>query len=431
MTAPEELLLRHRAVLPQWLALFYDRPIELVSGKGCRVTDSEGNEYLDFFGGILTTMTGHNVPEVVDAIREQAGRILHTSSLYLIEPMVELAELIASLSGIPDAKVFFVSSGSEAVEAALLLASTYRRSNGVIALRGSYHGRSFATMGVTGQRNWSPSSFSPFAVSYAQPGGTLRSPFGHLDDDAFTAACASDLRNVIETTTAGDVACLVAEPIQGVGGFTVPPDGFFRAYKEVLDEYGILFVSDEVQTGWGRTGDHFWGIQAHGITPDLMTFAKGLGNGLAIGGVVGRADVIDSVTTNSISTFGGNPLATAGALANIRYLLDHDLQANAKAMGARLMGRLAGATATVPAVAEVRGRGLMIGIETVVPGSVRPDPVAASAVLESTRRRGLLVGKGGLYGNVVRVAPPLTVTAAEVDEAADILLAAFAELPTA
>ena len=172
-----ELLARHRKVLPSWLALYYDQPIELVDGKGCRVVDGEGASYLDFFAGILTTMIGYNVPEVVEAVREQAGRMVHTSTLYLIRRQVELAERMAELSGIPDAKVFFTNSGTEANEAALLLATTARRSNQVLALRNSYHGRSYAAMGVTGNRSWSASSFTPVNVSYVHGGYRYRSPF--------------------------------------------------------------------------------------------------------------------------------------------------------------------------------------------------------------------------------------------------------------
>jgi 4-aminobutyrate aminotransferase len=230
-----ELTNRQRKVMPAWQALYYEEPIELVSGEGRYVVDREGRRYLDFFGGILTTSVGHAIPEVVEAIREQAGRMIHSSTLYLIRPMIELAEEISRLSGLEDAKVFFTTSGSEANEAALLLASNFRRSNQVLALRNSYHGRSFATIGITGNRGWSASSLTPFNVQYVQNGYRFRSPFRDLDDDAFTAAVVDDLRDVIDTTTSGDVACLIAEPIQGVGGFTIPPDGLFGAMKKVLD----------------------------------------------------------------------------------------------------------------------------------------------------------------------------------------------------
>ena len=417
-TSQSRLLSRHRKVMPSWLSLYYDEPLELVSGEGRHVQDSNGKNYLDFFGGILTNSTGYNVPEVVDAIREQAGRMLHTSTLYLIRPMIELAERISELSTIPDAKVFFVNSGTEAVETALMISCSARSSNQVLALRNSYHGRSFTAMSVTGNRSWSSSSLSPLNVSHVQSANRLRSPFGPLSDREFIDACVRDLRDVIETTTSGDVACMIAEPIQGVGGFIVPPDGFFGAMKKVLDEYGILFISDEVQTGWGRTGEHFWGFQAHDIQPDLLTFAKGLGNGLAIGGVVGRPELVDSVRANSISTFGGNPLSSAGALANLNYILSHDLQNNALKVGNYLRDQLQARAGAFGVVGEIRGRGLMIGVELVEPGSLTPNLLAAQSVLEACRRGGVLIGKGGLHNNVLRIAPPMSVT---MDEATTFL----------
>jgi 4-aminobutyrate aminotransferase len=421
VTTNRELLERRRRVSPAWLAAYYQDPIALARGEGRYVWDVEGQRYLDFFGGIVTTIAGHGVPEIVAAIGEQAGRIIHTSTLYLSEPAVELAELIASLSGIPDARVFLTTSGTEATEAALLLATAYRRSNQVLAMRNGYHGRSFAAVAVTGHRSWSPTGFTGLNVHYVLGSYPLRSPFRGLDDQAYIDACVQDLRQVIDTTTAGDVACLIAEPIQGVGGFTHGPDGLLGAMEEVLDERGILLVVDEVQTGWGRTGEHFWGYQAHGVTPDLMTFAKGVGNGMSLAGVVARAEVMDCLGASSISTFGGDPVSAAAGLATLHYLLDHDLQGNALRMGERLAAGLEAAVAGVEWVAEVRGKGLLRGVETVQPGGLEPAPGLAAQVLEGCKQRGLLVGKGGLYGNVLRISPPLTVTAEEVDIAVGVI----------
>jgi len=416
-----ELLGRHTEVLPSWMALYYEDPIALVDGEGRHVTDAEGNEYLDFFGGILTTMSGYRIPAVVNAIKRQADKMLHTSTLYLIESQIELAERIADLSGIPDAKVFFTNSGSEANDAALMLATQYRQSNQVLAIRGSYHGRSHSAVAITGQKSWSATSLSPFNVIYVHGGYKLRSPFGHLPDDEFTAACVADLRDLLAIATAGEVAAMIVEPIQGVGGFATPPDGFFGAMKEVLDEHGILFISDEVQTGWGRTGEHFWGYQAHDLTPDILTFAKGLGNGLAMAGVVARPDVMDCLKANSISTFGGNPLATAGALANLEYLLENDLQTNAYKVGSQLKNGLHNIAEDVPEIIEVRGKGLMLGVEFGDPISGSPNAELTAEVMEQARAEGLLVGKGGLYGNTLRIAPPLSITEEEANEGLDKL----------
>lgn len=419
-----ELTERTRAVLPSWLALYYDEPIAIDRGEGRTVWDLEGNEYLDFFGGILTTMTAYSLPEVTAAIQEQAAKVLHTSTLYLNQPMIELAEMITEMSGIPDAKIFFTPSGTEANDAAMLLATSWRRSNQVLALRNSYHGRSFTAIALTSHRSWSPTGYSGLNVQYVQGPYKIRSPFADLDDDAFIEAAVADLRQVIDMMTSGDVAAMIVEPIQGVGGFAIPPDGFFKAFKEVLDEYGILFVSDEIQTGWGRTGEHLWGYQAHDIIPDIMTFAKGVGNGLSIGGVVARAEIMDCIGANSISTFGGNPLVAAGALANLKYFVDNDLQGNALKMGSRLYENLLPVSEGTPWILELRGRGLMLAIETVEPGTKEPDTQRAGRLLEECRERGLLIGKGGLYGNVLRIAPPLTVTEAEIDTASEIIAAA-------
>ncbi|MFF0270529.1 aspartate aminotransferase family protein [Kribbella sp. NPDC004536] len=424
-----ELWERHKAVMPVWLALYYEEPIEIVQGSGRRVTDGEGNTYLDFFAGILTNAIGYDIAEISEAVREQLGTgIAHTSTVYLIRKQIELAEQIAELSGIPDAKVFFANSGTEANETALLLATQARRSNQVLAMRNSYHGRAFGTVAITGNRGWSASSLSPVNVQYVQGAYRYRSPFRDLPDAEYVKVCVEDLRNVIETTTSGDVACLIAEPIQGVGGFSSPPDGLYAAFKEVLDEYGILFISDEVQTGWGRTGDHFWGIQAHDVVPDAMTFAKGLGNGFAIGGVVAKAELMDSIKANSLSTFGGNPISTTAAKATIDYLLDKDLQANAAKRGAQLADGLRGISDEFPELGDVRGKGLMLAAEIVKPEDNTPDAAATAKLQQETKNRGLLIGKGGLYGNVLRMAPPMTLTEEEAAEALEIIRDSFGTL---
>ena len=424
-----ELLRRHRAVMPSWLTLFYEQPIEIVSGSGRRVTDGGGRQYLDFWGGILTNAIGYDIAEIADAVRRQVDSgVVHTSTLYLIRAQVELAEKIARLSGIPDAKVFFCNSGSEANDTALTLATNHRGSQQVLAMRNSYHGRGFGPIAVTGNRGWSATPLAPFRVAYVEGSYRYRSPYRHLDDEAYIAASVDDLRQTLATATSGEIACLLAEPIQGVGGFTSGPDGLLGALAEVVAEHGGLFVSDEVQTGWGRTGDHFWGFQAHGVEPDMITFAKGMGNGLAIGGVVGRGDIMEAVPANSISTFGGNPLSTSAANATIDYLLDHDLQANAAKLGDRLLSGLRDLADAHAVIGDARGRGLMLALELVVPGGELPDPAAAAQLLEETRERGLLVGKGGLHGNVIRMAPPMTLTDEEAGEALDVLAASLAAL---
>ena len=426
----DELRTRHEAVLPQWMPLYYERPIELVRGEGYKVWDSEGNEYLDFFGGIVTTISGHAVPEIVEAVRGQAGKILHSSTLYLIENQIKLAEKLIELAPISgDKKVFFTVSGTEANEAALLFATRYRGSSEVIALRSSYHGRSFATMGITGQSTWSPTSRTALDVRYLASPYRYRCPFCR-NDPRCNLLCADDLRGLIEAETTGHVAAFIAEPIQGVGGFIEAPPGYFKRIKEILDETGILLISDEVQTAFGRTGDHFWGIEAHGVEPDLVVMAKGLGNGLSIGAVMGRAEIIDSISPNlHLSTFGGNHVSTAGALANLNYILDNDLQKNAAEVGGYLKERLLEMAQKHPVIGEVRGRGLMLGIELIGPNE-EPDPEAAVRLLEACRERGLLVGKGGIKANSIRISPPMIVTREAAEEAAAILEEALAEVAT-
>jgi 4-aminobutyrate aminotransferase len=421
----DDLLARHRAVMPGWMPVYYgDEALEIVSGSGRRVTGADGRTYLDFFGGVLTNMLGYDVAEINEAVQRQLSTgVVHTSTLYLIRQQVELAEKIARLSGIPDARVFLTNSGTEANETALLMATNVRRSNQILAIKNSYHGRTFATMAVTGHRSWSSSSLSPLNVSWLSSADRLRGRMAGLADGDLAEAAVDDLREVLATVTAGDVAALIAEPVQGVGGFVAAPDGVLGAYQKVLGEHGILLIADEVQTGWGRTGSHFWGYQAHDVTPDLITFAKGIGNGFALGGVVGRADVMNAVPAISFSTFGGNPLSAAAGNAVLDFVLDHDLQANAARTGQILLDGLRALDLTI--VGEVRGRGLMIGVEIVRPGTAEPDAAATVRVFDECRAGGLLVGKGGLYGNVLRMGPALTLTEDEAREGLAVLTAAL------
>ena len=405
--------------MPNWVSLYYDEPIEIVSGEGSRVTDSEGRGYLDFFAGIVTNTLGYDVAEVRDAVERQLRTgVVHTSTLYLMRGQVELAEKVARLSGIDGAKVFFTNSGTEANETALLLATYARKSNQVLAMRQSYHGRSFGTISITGNRSWKNSALSPLSVYFLHGGDRQLPQFQGLSDADFIKVCVEDLRHTLATVTAGDVAAIIAEPIQGVGGYTCPPDGLYAAYQEVLAEQGILFISDEVQTGWGRTGQNFWGIQNHDVMPDMMTFAKGLGNGFAIGGVVARGELLDALHATGLSTFGGNPISTAAANATLDYILDHDLQANAAKVGGQIIDGLRAAAERLPIVTDVRGKGLMFAIEL-------STAELATRLLEETRARGLLVGKGGLYGNTLRMAPPLTLTEDEGKEGLGILIDAL------
>lgn len=422
-----DLLQRYRNALPSFLSPYYAEPITLDHGDGSWVFDVDGTKYLDFFGGVLTTMVGHNNPAVTAAVQAQAAKVMHTSSLYLSEPMIEIAEKIGELSGIPDARVFLTPSGTEANDTALLLATSFRKSNQIFAMRNSYHGRSFTAQAITSHSAWGATSISGLKVTFVQGPYQLRSPHPEADSESYTVACTEDLVQLLDMTAAGDVAALIAEPIQGVGGFATPPDGFFSSMKKELDNRGILFISDEVQTGWGRTGEHFWGYQAHDLVPDMLTFAKGVGNGITLAGIVARAEIFDTIDVVHFSTFGGNPLSAAGGLATINYVLDNNLQENALVMGQRFRAGLDALAESTPWIVEARGKGLMQAIELVEPGGLEASPRRTNELHEACRRHGLLVGKGGLYGNVIRMAPMLNVTEEEVDLGLDALRAAAAE----
>jgi 4-aminobutyrate aminotransferase len=386
----------------------HDNPISLVSGHGSHVVDSDGNEYLDFFAGIATTVSGHNMRSMLEAIRAQSSKILHSSTLYLIEPMVELAELLLSTTPSSHEKAFFVNSGTEAVDTALMLATNYSSSNSVVSMTNAYHGRSFAAVAVTGLPGYSVTALSPFDVQFA--------PYG--DSEQFE-------RLVQESDS--DIAAVIVEPIQGVNGFDTPPDKFLHDVRRVCDSHQIVLISDEVQTGFGRTGEAMWGIEAAGVEADLMVMAKGLGNGLPIGAVTGSADIMNSMPGGSISTFGGNHLVTSGALANLQFIINNNLMGNAREQGHAIRHELESLGSEYgPIISQIRGKGLMQAVVFAdEDGTARPD--LASSVQTGCKDRGLLVGLGGVDWNVVRLAPPLIVSEGEVQIAMNTLRIAINE----
>ena len=347
---------------------------------------------------------------------------------YYAEPLVALARALAAVAPPGLSKSFFTNSGTEANETATLLAQVYTGQTEVVALRHSYSGRSLLAMSLTGQAPWRLVSGPVAGVRHLAAPYCYRCPFRHRYPDC-DLACAHDLEEVISTTTNGRPAAFIAEPVLGVGGFIVPPPGYFEVVAEIIHRHGGLLIADEVQTGFGRTGTMF-GIEHWEVTPDVMTFAKGLGDGTPIGATLARPEVAEAMRGLSISTFGGNPVSCTAALATLEVIQEEHLVENAATVGAYLRQRLDELADRHPAVGDVRGLGLMQGLELVHHReSKEPAADYARAVLEETRRRGLLVGKGGMWGNVLRIAPPMSTTTADVDEAVAALAAALATLP--
>jgi len=407
---------------------YYERPLTIVRGQGMYLTDSQGAEYLDFFGGILTVSVGHCNETVNEAVLEQNETLQHTSTLYINEPQVRLAKKMAEITPGPLSKSFFTSSGTEANETAVLFARIATGQSDIIALRHAYSGRSEVALAITAHAPWRPMATSIPYIKHAHNPYCYRCSLG-LTYPNCDLRCARDVEELIQTTTCGRIAAFMAEPIQGVGGFITPPKEYFQVVLEIVRKYGGLFICDEVQTGCGRTGKTFCGIEHWGVQPDVMTFAKGLANGLPMGATVATPEVADSFAGLSIATFGGNPVSTRGALATIEFIEDNKLAEQAAVLGGRLRDGLEALKAKYPSIGDVRGMGLMQALEVVDPTSSdgkAPDPKKVARVFEETRRLGLLIGKGGLYGNVIRVTPPLIVSAGQIDEALEAIDKAFA-----
>ncbi|MBX3282629.1 MAG: aspartate aminotransferase family protein [Acidobacteria bacterium] len=417
---------KHKEFLFPAVAMYYKEPIALVKGEGEYVWDADGNRYLDAFGGVLTVSVGHANPEVNAAIIEQTKTLQHTSALYANGPQSDLAEKLAEITPGDLKKSFFTSSGTEADDTAIMAAKLATGRSEIVVLRHSYSGRSATALSSVGHASWRPIASQVAGIVHARAPYCYRCPWKMTPDNC-GAACAEDVRDVIETTTTGEIAAFMAEPIMGVGGFIVPPDGYFERVEEITRKHGGLFIADEVQTAWGRTGDKWFGIQHTNVKPDIITSAKGMANGVPVGWTIATADVADKFPGLTFATFGGNPVSMTAGIAVIKFIEDKDLLTNCRVVGDYFRGRLEELKEKHSIIGDVRGRGLMQGIELVKDRETKePAADAVLKVFEETKRQGVLIGKGGLYGNVIRTGMMLNSTKDNVDELIAALDAGFA-----
>jgi len=417
---------KHRKYLVPCVTHYYQEPIILDRGKGKYLYDIDGKEYLDFFGGIVTISLGHCDEEITSKTYEQMKRLQHASTLYPNIPIITLAEKLAQITPGRLQKSFFTNSGTEAIETAILLAQLHTKSHEIIALRHCYSGSSLLAMNITAHQKWRLTESLIPGIKHAHNAYCFRCAFGkeypHCDLE-----CAKDVRELIETTTSGHPSAFIAEPIQGVGGFIKPPKEYFKEVVSIVKSYGGIFICDEVQTGWGRTGGKMFGIEHWGVEPDIMVMAKGAANGAPVGITIATAEVADALKGSHLSTFGGNPVTATAVLATIEAIEKRGLVQNAEKMGIYLRGRLEGLKEKYRTIGEVRGMGLIQGIE-VVKEKKEPAPDFVTEVFELTKKEGLLIGRGGLYGNVIRITPPLTIEKGDVDRGIHILDKAFEKI---
>jgi 4-aminobutyrate aminotransferase-like enzyme len=424
---------KHKEYLLPAVANYYEEPVVLHEGKGSRVKDLDGKSYLDFFGGILTVSLGHSHDGVNAAVAAQLQRLSHVSTLYPTMGIVELAEKLVSVAPGKLRKAFFSASGTEADETAVMLAQVHTGNQELIALRHGYSGRSLLALSLVGHGNYRAVPSQVAAVRHAMSPYCYRCPL-KLEPGTCGTACAKDLDELIRTTTTGRIAGMLAEPIQGVGGFITPPKEYFEIAAEIIRKYGGVMIMDEVQTGFGRTGK-MWGSQQYNVEPDIMTMAKGIANGLPLGATLCTPAVGDSFRSSTISTFGGNPLSCAAANVVLDEIEQKNLVENAARRGEELREGLVRLQHKHPkTIGDVRGMGLMQALELVVDETIKdrtPNPRATLQLFEETKKRGLLIGKGGLYGNTIRIAPALNITAAEIQEGLKSLEDSFAAMGVA
>jgi 4-aminobutyrate aminotransferase len=412
----DEIILANKEFLFPCVFHFYKEPLVVARAKNQYVWDADGNQYLDFFGGIVTVSVGHCNDQVNAKIHKQVDTLQHVSTVFATEPQAALAKKIASLTpGRQLTKSFFTNSGTEANETAILAARCYTGNTEIVALRHSYHGRSSMAMALTGQGAWRL-GMPQAGIVHAHNAYCYRCPFG-LTYPTCDVRCAQDMEEMIRTTTSGTIAGFIGEPIQGVGGFVTPPKEYFQIVEKIVRNHGGIFISDEVQTGWGRTGGKWFGIEQYGVVPDIITSAKGMGNGSPVGVTVAKPEVADSVKGLTISTFGGNPVTATAAKAVIDFIEEQDLLTNCTETGGYLRGCLEELKLKHELIGDVRGMGLMQAVELVDDRKTKAPAAAATArVMEAARQNGMLVGKGGMYGNVLRISPPMNIGRSDVDQ---------------
>jgi alanine-glyoxylate transaminase/(R)-3-amino-2-methylpropionate-pyruvate transaminase len=420
----EEVLALRREYLSPGLLTYYRDPLLVVEGHMQYVWDETGKQYLDAFAGIVTVSVGHCHPEVVKRVQQQVGRLQHTTTIYLhpTAPLFakKLAEHMPEGSGLSVS--YFTNSGSEANEVAVLMAREFTGNSEVVSLRNGYHGGTSLAMGLTAHGTWKFKSNPTVNVKHATPGYCYRCPYG-LTYPSCDLKCARDVEDLIRYETPGEVAAFIGEPIQGVGGTVTPPPEYFGIVYEIVRNHGGLCIADEVQTGFGRTGSAFWGFENWGVTPDLVTMAKGIGNGIPLGACITSPEVAAGLKKRiHFNTFGGNPVSMTQGLATLEVIDSEGIQENARRVGGHLKGRLLELQLRQPLIGEVRGMGLMLGVELVRdPVSKVPATQETAELLELCKERGLLLGKGGISGNVLRIKPPMCLTIDDADFLVDCL----------
>ena len=410
---PEEIIKKKKEYIIPCLYHFYQEPPQMVRGEGQYLYDSTGKKYLDFYAGVSVINAGHCHPEITERICQQVKTLQHVCNIYLTQPMLELAEKLAEITPGRLKKSFFCNSGTEANEGAILLAKIATGRSELLALEGGLHGRTYLTMSLTGMRFWRTDPTPAGGISFAPNAYCYRCPL-NLSYPACDLACAEQVRRVIETSTSGEVAALIAEPIQGNAGIITPPAEYFTRLKEILEEYGILLIIDEVQTGFGRTGKWF-AIENWGVEPDIMTMAKALGNGVPIGVFTSRPEIADKYTRPGASTLGGNPVSMTAGLATLEVIEKEGLIQNAAELGSYLREKLLELQDKHPLIGDVRGIGLMQGAELVKEGK-EPAAEEVDRILEIMKNKGIIIGKNGRSRNVLAFQPPLVINKENVDE---------------